>query len=47
MLSLELHKLMNHIVAGEGGRCCGIHGGIPHGIVCSLGAGAHDVTYPP
>jgi hypothetical protein len=36
MLSLELHKPMNHTIAGKSGHSCGIHGGIPHGITLQV-----------
>jgi hypothetical protein len=43
MLSLELHKPTNHNVTDEVGRCCGIHGGIPHDIACPLGGTPHGI----
>jgi hypothetical protein len=49
-VSLEMHKPMNHTIDGGGcgccGRCFGIHGGIPYGIACAPGDGAHGNTYP-
>jgi hypothetical protein len=47
MLSLEMHKPMNHTVDGGGCGCCGIHGGIPYSIACAPGVGAHGDTCPP
>jgi hypothetical protein len=46
MLSLEMHKAMNHTIADKGGRYYGIQGGIPYDIGYALGVGAHGVTYP-
>jgi hypothetical protein len=46
MLSLEMHKPMNHTVDGGGCDCCGIHGGIPYNIAYAPAAGAHGDTCP-